>query len=192
MALFVLAVLLALTSPADADMRTKAAQYQAMQAARAKVSADRARAAALYSVPAPPVIHYVHGLAPSEPANSMSVAQTDFATGTIYSTQPLTKFDMAHEVGHVLDGEILSEGDRRFFQRLMHAPAGEWYQGSAADTGGGPSEWFGDYYAAAAVHLDPRHGMLGNYAQIGPKRLKRFQQAIERLGKRHGLQPYQP
>lgn len=143
-------------------------------------------------VPAPPKVGYVYGVAPGTPEGVMSPAQTDPKTGTIYYTQPLDKYDKAHEVGHVLDGEVLTDGDRHYFQKLMHAPAGAWNQGSAADTGGGASEWFGDYYAAAAVHMDPRHGMLGNYAQIGPRRLRRFQQAVERLGKRHHLQAYQP
>lgn len=141
-------------------------------------------------VPAPPVMNFAQGVAPGTPAGVMSPAQTDFTTNTIYSTQPLERYDRAHEVGHLFDSQILSPGDRNFFQKLMHAPSGAWNQGSAADTGGGPSEWFGDYYAAAVVDMDPDHEMLGNYAQIGPKRLKRFEQALGRLGRRHGLQPY--
>lgn len=190
-ALGTLGVLLALI-PAGSDMRVRSAQNQAAQAARAKAVADQARTLASFYAPAPPRIRYVRGVAPGTPVGVMSPAQTDIASGTIYYTQPLEKFDKAHEVGHVLDGEVLTDGDRQYFQKLMHAPAGAWYGGSAADTGGSAFEWFGDYYAAAAMHADPAHGQAWGYAQIGPKRLKRFQQAIERLGKRHNLQPYQP
>lgn len=120
----------------------------------------------------------------------MTVAQTDAQSGTIYYAQPLDKFAKAHEVGHALDAQVLTDGDRAYFQKLMHAPAGPWYQGSAADTGGGPSEWFGDYYGAVYTNFDPDHGGLGSYAQIGPKRLKRFEQALQRLAKRRNLKPY--
>lgn len=185
-----LCLLLAL-SFGDADMRTRVAQQRAVRTANAQVAADRARAQASYRVPAPPRINYVQGVAPGIDPRLMTPAQTDFDTGTIYYTQPLEKFDKAHEVGHVLDGEVLTDGDRAYFQKLMHAPAGKWYAGSAADAGG-PSEWFADYYGAAAMHSDPTHGQAWGYAQIGPKRLKRFQRALARLGERHNLKPYQP
>jgi hypothetical protein len=140
--------------------------------------------------PMPPNVRFVDGVAPGTPAGVLSGAQTDMNNGTIYSTVPLEPFDRAHEVGHVFDVQVLSDGDRRSFQRLMQAPSGAWNQGSAADTGGGPSEWFGDYYAAAATRMDPEHEHLGNYAKIGPKRLKRFERAMDRLGKRRNLLPY--
>lgn len=141
-------------------------------------------------VPAAPQVTFTRGTHPALPPDVMSPAQTDRASGTIYYSQPLSKFARAHEVAHLLDAQVLSDGDRRFFQRLMHAPSGEWRQGSAADTRGGPSEWFADYYAFAALGIDPRRSYEDSYATVGPKRLLRFQKALDRLGRRHGLRPY--
>jgi hypothetical protein len=188
-----LAASLALTPAAKAygrDAGTRASEHQAARTAAGQTSVNREKARNAYTVPAPPSVKWVRGVAPGTPAGVMSPAQTDFVTNPIYSTQPLERYDRAHEVGHLFDSQVLSPGDHNFFQKLMHAPAGAWYQGSAADTGGGPSEWFGDYYAAAVVDMDPDHEMLGNYAQIGPKRLKRFEKALQRLAERHNLKPY--
>jgi hypothetical protein len=138
------------------------------------------------------VIHYVTGKGPGAPSNATGNAYYDPDTHTVYSSGD--NFARGHETGHAFDQEVLSDGDRHYFQRLLHAPAGSWNRGTGATAEGlvSPSEWFADFYGAAAIRLDPRHDGVSAYATIGPKRLKRFEAALARLGKRRGLEPYSP
>jgi hypothetical protein len=120
--------------------------------------------------------------------------------GEIHVLKGTDKFTLAHETGHLLDAQVLSDGDRQFFQRLLHSPTGPWNQGTGAAGGyHSPSEQFADYYAAAATGYDPRPkrkgkaisgGSTDSYTPIGPKRLKRLTQALERLQRRNNLQDY--
>lgn len=99
------------------------------------------------------------------------------------------KYTVAHELGHLVDWQHLSPGDRNYFQRLMHAPGGEWNRGTGTVNGmRSPSEWFADYYAHGATGT--KAGTMTSYAQVGPKRLKRFVAAMDRVRKRQGLDPY--
>lgn len=150
-----------------------------------------AYASALSFVPAPPVVTYVRGVGPGTPSDAAGNASYDPETHTVYSDGD--PFARGHETGHALDQEVLTDGDRRYFQRLLHAPAGAWDRGTGATSEGlkSPSEWFADYYGAAAIRLDPTREVVSAYAPIGPVRLKRFEAALARLGKRHGLKPYQ-
>lgn len=143
-------------------------------------------------VPGAPVIHFVRSANPSGAADSMAPAATDMSTGTVYYSQKLDPFSKAHETGHVFDSEVLDSGERSFFQRLMHAPGGQWDQGTGVSGYHSPDEWFADYYAAAANHLDLSKQGVSSYATIGPKRLKRFEAALARLGQRKNLQSYRP
>lgn len=144
-------------------------------------------------VPAPPTMNLVQGLAPGlTPEETMGTAAFDSGSNTLYYQGKLDKSTRAHETGHAFDHQILSDGDRSFFQKLMHAPSGAWQSGSGLQGGlASPSEWFADYYQASALGLDPRRENQAAYAQIGPKRLQRFEQALDRLGRRHNLLPYQ-
>lgn len=146
-------------------------------------------------MPAPPTVRYVHGAYPGHPDLGQA---TDTGNATIYwqGDGPLGAFPRAHEVGHLFDAQVLNDGDRRYFQRLMHAPGGAWDQGTGNQGGtGSPVEWFADYYGAAATGFDPRPSTRGgadisSYAIIGPKRLERFKKALDRLGRRNALLPY--
>lgn len=151
-----------------------------------------AYASALSFVPAPPVINYVQGYAPNTAQEDVMGNAAYYApTDTIYYQRKLENSAKAHELGHALDEQVLNDGDRVYFQKLMHAPGGEWNSGTGLQGGAtSPNEWFADYYQAAALHLDPRTQSQAAYATIGPVRLKRFEAALARLAKRKNLQPY--
>lgn len=140
-------------------------------------------------VPAPRTVNYVNGPAPGLPGDYGGDIATDASTSTIYlgSGKP-GRFDRAHEIGHLLDAQVLTDGDRRYFSRLMQAPGGDWRQGTGPGSKVGGSEWFADYYAAAATGLDLSRENVGSYAVLGPKRLRRFAAAMDRLGRRHDLE----
>lgn len=122
----------------------------------------------------------------------MGAAVTDPNTGTIYSDGPLDRFSRAHEIGHVLDAEVLTDADRQTFRLIMRVPGdADWWNGPGDDDGlRTPCEWFADYYAAAATRMDARHGGVVSYATITPRRLARFEQTLDALGRRYGLAPY--
>jgi hypothetical protein len=146
-------------------------------------------------VPAPRNLRVVDGTAPGLPADAISGAQSVPSEGVVYLTKAADSFGRAHEVGHVFDAQDLSDGDRTYFQKLMHAPGGQWNQGTGLKGGlHSPHEWFADYYGAAATGVtgdDLRRGQgISSYATLGPKRLDRFIAALERLGRRQGLDPY--
>lgn len=143
-------------------------------------------------VPVAPTVHYTQGYAPGiTQENATGNAAYDPDTDTVYYQGKLEKSTKAHELGHALDDQVLSDGDRAYFQKLMHAPAGEWRSGTGLQGGmTSPSEWFADYYQASALNLDPRRQNEAAYATIGPKRLKRFEAALSRLAKRQHLKQY--
>lgn len=136
-------------------------------------------------VPMPPRVTFVRGPV-------MTVAAADGATGTITYSRSLDAFARAHEIGHLLDSEVLTDGDRTFFTRLMMVPGtGPWFRGTGTAGLESPKEWFADYYAADATGLDMAAGeRVASYAQIGPRRLSRFSRALARFGHRHGLLAY--
>lgn len=143
-------------------------------------------------VPAPPHITYVTSL-PAGDENTTS-DEADPATGTVYTNGNTGRFARGHETGHIFDAEILTPGDRNYFQRILQAPTGPWNRGTGATIEGlrSPSEWFADYYGAAAMHLDPTRELVSAYAPIGPVRLARFEAALGRVGRRHHLPQYVP
>jgi hypothetical protein len=109
--------------------------------------------------------------------------------------QEYEPFTYAHEMFHILDSTVLTDADRRRFQKILGMPKRAWNTGTGM-TGGGlrsPSEIGADYYAAVAVGLDPSRQYEGAYAQsYNPRRLRRFGRSLERLLARHPeLRPYQ-
>lgn len=155
-----------------------------------------AYAASVAFIPAPPVVHTVYGaIDPNVNRDGQMVgAYADPATQTIYLPKDPSAYMRAHETGHLFDSQILSDGDRRYFARLMHAPAGPWDHGQAygrVDGNVSPNEWFSDYYAAAATRMTPDRGYsVGQYAEIDAKRMRAFQKAMARLARRRDLEPY--
>jgi hypothetical protein len=140
-------------------------------------------------VPMPPVVHFAEGPPPGMPD---ATAATDVVNMTIYHVGPLGRFARAHEIGHLLDAQVLTDGDRRFFTRLLGL-TGPWEQSDQTLLHPrSPDEWFADYYAAAAIgmRLDGSTGLQGAYADWGPKRLARFEKALDRFGNRYRLGPY--
>lgn len=160
----------------------------ALAALMAATTAHSAAKALNPYVPGAPKVQVVDGPPPG--AFEGAPTAMDPSTGTIYHEGAFNKFDRAHEVGHALDAEVLTDGDRHYFQRIMHAPPGAWDQGTGTAGYKSPDEWFADYYAASATHLDLGRQNVDSYAQLGPKRLQRFEKALARLGQRHNLKPY--
>lgn len=158
-----------------------------------KRAALAAYASSLSLVPAAPVVNYVQGYAPGvTQENAAGNAAYDPNTDTVYYQGRLEKATKAHELGHALDDQVLNDGDRVYFQKLMHAPGGAWQSGTGLQGGlTSPSEWFADYYQAAALKLDPTRQNEAAYTTIGPIRLKRFEAALARLAARKHLQPFQ-
>lgn len=149
-------------------------------------------------LPAPPVVHTVYGpVDPNVNQDGAAVgAYADPAAQTIYLPNDPSAFMRAHETAHLFDAQVLNDGDRQYFQRLMHAPQGPWNHGEAygrVEGEASPNEWFADYYGALGSGLTPEKGYsVGQFAEIGVKRLQRFAAALERVGRRQGLQAYRP
>ena len=121
----------------------------------------------------------------------------DTVNNVIHLSPGAGKHALQHELGHLIDAQFLSDGDRAYFAKMLHAPAGSWLDDRTGEghPEGNPAEWFADYYAAATTGFKPTHRKGGvivtndeaSYATIGAKRLRRFQAALERLRARHGL-----
>lgn len=142
-------------------------------------------------VPTPPRVEYVRGFPPgTTQADFFGDASSDGAAGKIYFQGTLTRSARAHELGHLLDREVLTDGDRQYFQHLMHAPTGPWDPGTGLLGLRSPCEWFADYYQAAALRLDPTRQNEAAYTTIGPRRLVRFEHALDRLARRFNLSDY--
>lgn len=118
-------------------------------------------------------------------------AYADVTTGTIYTSARLDRFELAHEVGHVVDWQLLTDQDRAVFAEITHAPAGGWFDWAYEGDG---AEYFADYYAAAATNFDPRPhrvkggglqgGSVGSYATITWPRLQAFKRYLNQLSAR--------
>jgi hypothetical protein len=89
--------------------------------------------------------------------------------------QEYDPFTYAHEMFHILDSTVLTDADRRRFQRILGMPKRAWNTGTGIAGGGlrSPSEIGADYYAAEAIGLDPSRQYEGAYAQsYNPRRLR--------------------
>lgn len=144
----------------------------------------------LAGVPAPPHVTFVNGRAPGLPADAMAPAATDVQSGTIYSEVPLSKMARGHEVGHLLDAQVLTDGDRSYFERLM-GMRGAWDQGTGPAGLHSPNEHFADWYGNAVAGFDPSNSWQSAYTTPpDPKVFRQFVAALGRLGHRKGLLPY--
>lgn len=141
-------------------------------------------------VPLAPAVSYVQGRAPGVPVESLTSAQYDPNTKTVYHEKPvLGKFARGHELGHALDFQTLNDGDRNSFTRMM-GMRGPW--ASPAVSGRStPQEVFADWYANAVVGSDATHSWESAYSQTpAPKAFRAFEQALARLGRRRQLAQY--
>lgn len=87
------------------------------------------------------------------PDNSVSDACANPTTGEAWIPAiDLDRFTLAHELGHLFDGQVLTDRDREWLRLVMRAPGGDWWQPDGA------GEWFADYYADCAAYGGrPRH-----------------------------------
>lgn len=150
--------------------------------------------ASLAFIPAPPVVHFAHTRAPGLPQDWLSSAAYDSATKTVYFEGALSKSGRGHELGHAFDFQVLTDGDRVFFTRLMGL-SGAWDQGSGytrtAAAGKSPVEVFADWYGNAVNGHDATHSWDSSYSATPTGRtFRRFKQALARLGLRRHLKPY--
>lgn len=113
--------------------------------------------------------------------NAQAYAYADILADKVITSGPLDRYQLAHEVGHLFDWQVLTDSQREEVRLLMHAPAGDWEREHGA------GEWFADYYAAAAITpiVKRRTSRGGNpyaYATVTTKRLVRFRRYLNRVG----------
>lgn len=145
-------------------------------------------------LPGPPALHFAHTRAPGLAVDQLSAAAYDSASETVYFEGTLSRSELGHESGHAFDFQVLTDGDRVYFTRLMGL-SGPWDQGSGythtAILGRSPIETFADWYGNAVNGRDAIHSWDASYTSPpDPKRFQRFKRALGRIGRRHHLQPY--
>jgi hypothetical protein len=141
--------------------------------------------AANAGVPAPPRVTYIHARPPGMETDPTFRAGADGET--IYYVGRLDPFVRNHELGHVFDDELLNDGDRHFFTRMMGL-RGPWVQAPTEVLGalqGGdrsPNEWFADWYANARLGNDPARAWVYGYADMPSARtFHQFIAAVTRV-----------
>jgi hypothetical protein len=140
-----------------------------------------AAAASRFAVPLPDVyVHREDCPAAGMPDGHLGAASCSSAvSGEIWLPDwAFDRFTLAHELGHQFDRQYLTDADRAWLRRLMHAPARAWFTYAGAD------EWFADYYADCATRAW-RRGSVSNaaYAPLpSPTRLTRVCAAITAWG----------
>lgn len=141
--------------------------------------------------PGVPSVHLVRQTpAQKLPGEQWAPAATDQSTGTIYQFGPLDNSQMAHEVGHVFDTEVLTDGDRQQIEGLL-GMKGPWNQGTGTGGVHSPDEAFADMYSAVATRMDPRHRWESSYVSPpAPGTYKRFVRLLDAIGQRQHLGRY--
>lgn len=143
--------------------------------------------------PAPPRASLVYDpvLENAGAPSAGAYANTDTMTVHALKGQEMDPVSAGHEVGHLFDVQILSDGDRRFFSRLLGTDPASWQNLAGGNPGGAitGTEAFSDYYTVAANGIDMRRGGYTGYVTVDPKISRKFNAALGRLGKRHGLKP---
>ena len=82
----------------------------------------------------------------------------DWTTGEIWIGKRPHRFAISHEIGHIFDGQVLSDEDREWFtDALDFEPGTPWQTGDVREgtPSGGPMEHFADAYAACDLGLHP-------------------------------------
>ena len=152
-------------------------------------------------VPAPPSFNVVFdnpkdagGIDPATGKPWPIVGQyADEYTNTVHSTKGFGKRAIAQDVGQLFGANVLDDGQRYYFARLLGVKPDSWgkstegslvrgYANATAD------EAFGDYYALAATGgLAPGVSMAWGDVSIDRRKLRKFSAAINRLGQRQHL-----
>jgi hypothetical protein len=118
---------------------------------------------------------------------------------TVYSQGGIDGRTLAHELGHNLDAQSLTDDDRRRLAVVMGRPNDPWdvpdRRGAGAADRSSLSERFASLYAMLAVGAYPRAGRsIGDgYLDEDPpsrRELLRFGRSMMRFGARSGLQDY--
>lgn len=146
-----------------------------------------AAAASLAFVPAPPTVQYARGVPEGVPADWLYTASYNPSDKTVYFVGALDRTMRGHELGHAFDFQVLTDGDRTYFMRVMglHGP----WNNPGADPN--PIEAFADWYGNDANRYDAVHSWDASYTSPPTAlRFRRFKQALARLGHRYHLKPY--
>lgn len=150
-------------------------------------------------VPAPPEFSVVYsnpkdagGIDPATGQPFPAVGQyADINTNTVHTTRGFGERQIAQDIGQLFGYNVLTPGDRHYFSRLLGTDPANWENKSGANVQGEHGdEAFANYYSVAATGgLDKGEGLMLGMTSIDPRRLKKFSKAINRLGKRRGLEP---
>jgi hypothetical protein len=132
-------------------------------------------------VPLPPRYVIIHAACPDRDGLGLSCAYYD---GRVYLAPGASDFAFWHELGHVFDAEVMTEGDRRWFMRRLSTRTTWWSRGPGDRS---PSELFADAYGICALGLHPDGGeWIDAYGyEPGRKRHRQICAAIGRVGERH-------
>lgn len=152
-------------------------------------------------VPAPPKYSVVvDGGAGYDPGSTdaRSIGQyADTNAMVVHTTKGFSRRQVAQDVGQLFAYQTLTPGDKLYFSRLLKTDPAYWTDLHANSPAGGSKEAgdeaFSNYYAIAATGgLKPGESIAWGNTSIDPKTLKKYTAALQRLGRRHGLRPYQP
>jgi hypothetical protein len=164
------------------------------------MAAQRQRTLLDSLVPAPPKFSIVYdnptnagGVDPATGQPYPSVGQyADPATNTVHTTRGYSRRLIAQDLGQLVGYNVLGDGDRHYFSRLLGTDPSAWSSGVGAQPGrlGGGDEAFANYYSVAATGgLKPRESLAVGDTSIDPGVLRQFTVAMGRLGKRRHLEP---
>jgi hypothetical protein len=134
----------------------------------------------VFRVPSPPQYVIIRVACPDGIGGSCA-----FHDGRVYLARGASDFAYWHELGHVFDAELLTDGDRRWFMGRLSRRTTWWSHGPGDPS---PFELFADAYATCALGLTPARGAwVDAYGyRPGPKRHRQICSAIGRVGERHG------
>lgn len=142
-------------------------------------------------MPAPQGVSYVNAPYPGLENDATLTAAYDPNNNTVYWQGEFDPFTKGHETGHAIS-QLFSDGDKSFFTKLIGRD-GPWSQGTGTAMAGArsPDEVFADWYGNAVAGNDPSRSWSAAYSTPpDPRTFRRFEQAMVRFGKRHGLQAY--
>jgi hypothetical protein len=150
--------------------------------------------------PAPPQYSIIYdspqdagGVDPATGRPYPAVGQyADPATNTVHTTRGFSRRQISQDVGQLFGYNVLSDGDRNYFSRLLGTDPARWTSGHGAQPGGmhGGDEAFANYYAVNATGgLGKGESLLMGDTSIDSAKLHQFSAALSRLGHRQHLAP---
>lgn len=151
-----------------------------------------------YLVPAPPHYSIVYdnpanagGIDPATGQPFPAVGQyADTNTNTVHTTRGTSRRSIAQDVGQLVGYNVLTPGDRHYFQRILGVGDAPWDNVHGAQNGAPVTgdETFANYYSVAATGgVRAGESLLLGETSIDARKLRQFTSAIGRLGRRNHL-----